>query len=110
MLLHHGSQIEDEAEAEAYFSDLVNISQPGFAPPEAPPRPVSPSGYLQRSGVKDEALGTKPEWVMPVVVQGGVWDMIKTVGRWKGEGWGSLWKGKITSRKMIPEQTKLTLV
>lgn len=50
-----------------------------------------------RSGVRDERYGTKPEWIMPVVVQGGVWDMIRTVGRWKGEGWASLWKGQLTT-------------
>ncbi|GAA5863945.1 hypothetical protein JCM8547_005289 [Rhodosporidiobolus lusitaniae] len=91
-------EIEDENEAEAYFEDLQNLAQPSFKPPTSvPPRPTSPSGYLQRSGVGDEALGTKPEWVMPIVVQGGVWDMIKAVGRWKGEGWASLWKGQLTS-------------
>ncbi|GAA5911373.1 hypothetical protein JCM6882_002359 [Rhodosporidiobolus microsporus] len=90
--------IEDENEAEAYFEDLQNVAQPSFKPPtQVPPRPTSPSGYLQRSGVGDEALGTKPEWIMPIVVQGGVWDMIKAVGRWKGEGWASLWKGQLTS-------------
>ncbi|GAA5949336.1 hypothetical protein JCM21900_005610 [Sporobolomyces salmonicolor] len=89
-------EIEDEAEAEAYFSDLASVAQPSFAPaPSA--RPTDPSGYLTRSGVNDSALGTKPEWVMPIVVQGGVWDMIKAVGRWKGEGWSSLWKGQLTS-------------
>ncbi|GAA6039613.1 hypothetical protein JCM8097_002213 [Rhodosporidiobolus ruineniae] len=91
-------EIEDEAEAEAYFEDLQNVAQPSFKPPtQLPPRPTSPSGYLTRSGVGDEALGTKPEWIMPIVVQGGVWDMIKAVGRWKGEGWASLWKGQLTS-------------
>ncbi|CEQ39340.1 SPOSA6832_00863 [Sporobolomyces salmonicolor] len=89
-------QIEDEAEAEAYFSDLASVAQPSFAPPPSA-RPTDPSGYLTRSGVNDSALGTKPEWVMPIVVQGGVWDMIKAVGRWKGEGWSSLWKGQLTS-------------
>lgn len=87
-------QLDDEAEAEAYFSDLQARGPSTFAPPlNEPPRPVSPSGYLARTGVNDDALGTKPEWVMPVVVQGGVWDMMKTLGRWKGEGWWSLWKG-----------------
>ncbi|SCV72768.1 BQ2448_4305 [Microbotryum intermedium] len=95
-LSFRGRRLEDEAEAEAYFSDLSNISRPGFKPPTsgAPPRSVSPSGYLRRDGVVDERSGTKPEWIMPVVVQGGVWDMIKHVGRWKGEGWASLWKGE----------------
>ncbi|BGP18891.1 hypothetical protein JCM10213_003010 [Rhodosporidiobolus nylandii] len=92
-------EIEDEGEAEAYFDDLQNVAQPSFKPPnlQLPPRPTDPSGYLQRSGVGDEVLGTKPEWIMPIVVQGGVWDMIKAVGRWKGEGWASLWKGQLTS-------------
>lgn len=89
-----GPQLDDEAEAEAYFSDLQARGQTSFAPPSgAPLRPVSPSGYLMRSGISDVGLGTKPEWIMPVVVQGGVWEMMKTVGKWKGEGWASLWKG-----------------
>jgi len=93
------SQIEDEGDAEAYFEDLRAASGPSFQPPGgsflAPPRPTSPGGYLTRGGVvgADSALGTRPEWIMPIVVQGGVWDMIKAVGRWKGEGWASLWKG-----------------
>lgn len=93
-------QLESEAEVEAYFQDLPNLgsNNSAFAPP-APERirPTSPSGYLMRSGVRDERYGTKPEWIMPVVVQGGVWDMIRTVGRWKGEGWASLWKGQLTT-------------
>lgn len=46
-------------------------------------------------------MGTKPEWIMPVVVQGGVWEMMRTVGKWKGEGWASLWKG---SKKLFPSE------
>ncbi|KAM0791671.1 hypothetical protein ACM66B_006264 [Microbotryomycetes sp. NB124-2] len=96
-------ELEDEAEAESYFADLDSgTGKPSLAhpPPSATdvaPRPTSPSGYLLRAGVKDERFGTKPEWVMPIVVQGGVWDMIRTVGRWKGEGWASLWKGQLTT-------------
>ncbi|KAK4052153.1 hypothetical protein OIV83_002448 [Microbotryomycetes sp. JL201] len=93
-------ELEDEAEAESYFADLDGAGRPSFAPPtgeDVAPRPTSPSGYLLRSGVKDERFGTKPEWVMPIVVQGGVWDMIRTVGKWKGEGWASLWKGQMTT-------------
>lgn len=88
-------QIEDEAEAEAYFSDLQSRPNSSFPNLNLPPRPTSPSGYLLRSGVNDEALGTKPEWIMPVVVQGGVWDMMRSVGKWNGEGWSSLWKGQL---------------
>ena len=92
--LLHAPQIEDEAEAEAYFSDLQSRPATSFPNLNLPPRPTSPSGYLLRSGVNDEALGTKPEWIMPVVVQGGVWDMMRSVGKWNGEGWSSLWKGQ----------------
>ncbi|GAA5894545.1 mitofusin complex protein UGO1 [Sporobolomyces salmoneus] len=93
--------IRDESEAEAYFSDLTSVSQPGFAPPSsssshlAPPlsspsvRTTDPSGYLTTI--------TRPEWVMPIVVQGGVWEMIKSISRWKGEGYGALWKGQLTT-------------
>ncbi|GAA5976750.1 hypothetical protein JCM5350_007236 [Sporobolomyces pararoseus] len=90
--------IQDENEAETYFSDLGSTfqSQPGFAPPTttsnssylAPPKPTDPSGYLPVS---------RPEWVMPIVVQGGVWEMIKSLTRWKSEGFKSLWKGQFTS-------------
>ncbi|BGP37520.1 hypothetical protein JCM10449v2_001426 [Rhodotorula kratochvilovae] len=91
-------EIDDEGDAEAYFEDLRAASAPAFQPPPGsalPPRPTSPGGYLTRGGV--DALGTRPEWIMPIVVQGGVWDMIKAVGRWKGEGWASLWKGQLTT-------------
>lgn len=101
-------QLDDEAEAEAYFSDLQARGQTSFAPPsfDKAQRPISPSGYLLRSGISDAAMGTKPEWIMPVVVQGGVWDMMKTLGRWKGEGWASLWKG--ASALSPAQQARLT--
>lgn len=83
-------QSDDEQEAEAFFDDV----QQRQSPTNLPPRPISPSGYLLRTGVNDAPLGTKPEWVMPVVVQGGVWDMMRTVAKWKGEGTSSLWKGQ----------------
>lgn len=34
---------------------------------------------------------------MPVVVRGGVWEMIKAVARGK-EGWAGLWKGECMLR------------
>ena len=98
LIILHATQIEDEAEAEAYFSDLQSRPTSSFPNLNLPPRPTSPSGYLLRSGVNDEALGTKPEWVMPVVVQGGVWEMMRSVGKWSGEGWSSLWKGPFAVR------------
>ncbi|GAA5838719.1 hypothetical protein JCM3766R1_001570 [Sporobolomyces carnicolor] len=98
--------IQDENEAEAYFADLSSVSQPAFQPPPpsssgrlAPPssiRPTDPSGYLSGNDLDLGEL-TRPEWVMPIVVQGGVWDMIKAIARWNGEGYRSLWKGQLTT-------------
>lgn len=92
-------QLEDEDQVEAYFSDLQSQSRTGGVTPTLllPPRSTSPSGYLRRSRANDATFGTKPEWIMPVVVQGGVWDMMRTLSKWKGEGWSSLWKGQLTT-------------
>lgn len=90
-------QLDDEGQVEAYFSDLQSRGNSTVPTLLLPPRPTSPSGYLRRAGVHDELLGTKPEWIMPVVVQGGVWDMMRTLSKWKGEGWASLWKGQLTT-------------
>ncbi|KAK9897297.1 mitochondrial carrier [Cystobasidium minutum MCA 4210] len=53
------------------------------------------SGYIVRRSIFESA--TKPEWILPFTVTGGVWDMMKAIGRWKGEGWWSLWKGQLTT-------------
>lgn len=91
-------QLEDENDA--YFSDMspggttsgLPLALPLDQPAEGPVDP--PRVRLTRPGPAPHQFADKPEWIMPVVVQGGVWDMIKTVGRWKGEGWASLWKGE----------------
>lgn len=53
------------------------------------------SGYIIRRSIFESA--TKPEWILPFTVTGGVWEMMKAIGRWKGEGWWSLWKGQLTT-------------
>lgn len=53
------------------------------------------SGYIVRRSIFESAA--KPEWILPFTVTGGVWEMMKAVGRWKGEGWWSLWKGQLTT-------------
>lgn len=49
-----------------------------------------------RRNLNDEVEGTKPEFVMPIVVKGGVLEMMKAVGRGK-EGWFGLLKGTFTT-------------
>lgn len=53
------------------------------------------SGYIIRRSIFETS--TKPEWILPFTVTGGVWEMMKSIGRWKGEGWWSLWKGQLTT-------------
>jgi fusion and transport protein UGO1 len=53
------------------------------------------SGYIVRRSIFESS--TKPEWILPFTVTGGVWEMMKAIGRWKGEGWWSLWKGQLTT-------------
>jgi fusion and transport protein UGO1 len=36
---------------------------------------------------------TRPDYVIPVGSADGVWAMMKTLGRFRGEGWLALWKG-----------------
>lgn len=91
-------QLEDENDN--YFSDVspggTTTRLPLAHPLDQPLEPGAdqPRARVGRPGPTPQQFADKPEWIMPVVVQGGVWDMIKTVGRWKGEGWASLWKGK----------------
>ncbi len=47
-----------------------------------------------RKSVLDD--GARPEFVVPVVFTGGVWEMIKAIARGR-EGWLGLWKGAFTT-------------
>lgn len=44
-----------------------------------------------RKDVTEES--TRPDYVIPVGSVDGVWAMMKTLGRFRGEGWLALWKG-----------------
>lgn len=57
-------------------------------------------GYVIRRSVLEE--GTRPEYIIPVGSADGVWGMIKRIGRFRGEGYLALWKGKIRLEKSRP--------
>ncbi|KAL0950756.1 hypothetical protein HGRIS_007524 [Hohenbuehelia grisea] len=84
---------DDDANADSYFAD------PSTASARHPPvRPVDDQGYpIRRSILEEEA---RPEYIIPVGGADGVWNMIKRVGRFRGEGWFALWKGLLTSCTM----------
>jgi fusion and transport protein UGO1 len=71
---------EADEGASAYFEDA------------AAPRRADSAGYVVGNSVGD--ADARPEYVVPVVVKGGVWEMMKAVGRGK-EGWLGLWKGTL---------------
>ena len=71
---------------EAYFAD-----EDGSTSRVNTPRPTDDRGYVIRQNLSD--IGTKADYVIPLGTVDGVWSMMKQVGRWKPEGWLSLWKG-----------------
>ncbi|PWN92530.1 mitochondrial carrier [Acaromyces ingoldii] len=94
-------ELSDEEEAEAYFRDLSNtpmrrpsVQTSARRSTGARRKRTDAAGYVVRRSIHED--GTRPEFVMPVVVRGGVWEMIKAVGRGK-EGWLGLWKGSLTT-------------
>ena len=68
-----------------------NMGAPMLSVTRAPPKETDAAGYIVRRSIFEQA--TKPEWILPFTVTGGVWDMMKAIARWKPEGWLGLWKG-----------------
>jgi fusion and transport protein UGO1 len=78
---------DDESGEESYFADPLN-SGPSRYPV---PRPADERGYVVRKNVMEES--TRPDYTIPMGSADGVWDMMKKLGRFRGEGWLALWKG-----------------
>ena len=85
---------EDDGEPEEAGADEYFREEGREEAPKAHPRRVDSGGYMVPDGVHDDEA--RPEFVMPVVVRGGVWEMMKAVARGK-EGWLGLWKGAVTT-------------
>ncbi|SPO21133.1 related to UGO1 - outer membrane component of the mitochondrial fusion machinery [Ustilago trichophora] len=101
------ADLSDEEDADAYFRDVTSKptrTDTSLYSGRKKRRMVDASGYVMRKSVYDQ--GARPEFVMPVVVRGGVWEMMKAVGRGK-EGWLGLWKGSLTS--FVLEVTSSTI-
>lgn len=86
----HTPKSSDESGEESYFADPSNPNSSTTARYSAQ-RPVDERGYVIRSSVLEDS--TRPDYIIPVGSADGVWSMIKKVGRFRGEGWLSLWKG-----------------
>jgi fusion and transport protein UGO1 len=87
------AQLSDDSGEDTYFADPAGPSRYAVA------RPADERGYIIRRSVME--VGTRPEFVIPVGSAGGVWDMIKRVGRFRSEGWLALWKGASATRSCI---------
>lgn len=85
------AEADDDADPDTYFRDM---SAPPSDKKQTSSRRTDDQGYVMRSGVDDG--DARPEYVMPLVVKGGVWEMIKTLARSR-EGWMALWKGTLTT-------------
>ncbi|WFD29617.1 hypothetical protein MSPP1_000627 [Malassezia sp. CBS 17886] len=82
----------DEDEPDRYFRELGE--PPAERAKEGAVRDVDAHGYVVPASQHDD--DARPEYMMPVVVRGGVWEMMKAVVRGP-EGWLGLWKGTLTT-------------
>jgi len=80
-------------ENDAYFADPSKLEAEAETRPA--PRLADERGYVVRQSVLEE--GTIPEYVMPTGTADGTWGMMKQLGRFRSEGWLSLWKGLLTT-------------
>lgn len=76
-------------ENDSYFADPHTLDEGSRS--SIPPMPADERGYIIRQSVLEEA--TMPEYVIPVGSAAGTWGMMKRLGRFRPEGWLSLWKG-----------------
>ncbi len=81
---------DSSIENDSYFADPHALDASTDSAP--PPRPADERGYIIRQSVLEE--GTIPEYIIPVGSAAGTWGMMKRLGRFRHEGWLSLWKGK----------------
>ena len=79
---------DEDDEPSKYFRDTTDDAA------HEPRRRVDEGGYVVPERRDDTS--TRPEFMMPVVVKGGVMEMIRAVVRGK-EGWMGLWKGALTT-------------
>lgn len=86
---------EDDALSDSSNDNDSYFTDPNVTPHTAALRPTDEQGYVVRRSVLEE--GTRPEYIIPVGSANGVWGMMRRVGRFRGEGWLSLWKGLLTS-------------
>ncbi|KAF9015033.1 mitochondrial carrier domain-containing protein [Cyathus striatus] len=85
----------EDALSDSSSNDDSYFLDPSVTVPRHPVMRTDEQGYVLRRSVLEE--GTRPEYIIPVGTADGVWDMMKRVGRFRSEGWLSLWKGLFTS-------------
>lgn len=90
---------EDEEDLETYFTQTRPPPRPSLG--SISKRSLSGSMATTTVPMQRTARKTKkdewPEYMLPVVIERGVTDMIRAMTRWRGEGILSLWKGQLTT-------------
>ncbi|EFP84089.2 uncharacterized protein PGTG_10467 [Puccinia graminis f. sp. tritici CRL 75-36-700-3] len=95
---------DDEESLDAYFTQVKPTLRPSIGSTISK-RTISGSTTntsKKKRGRKSNEMGGGgrerfPEWVLPVVVERGVTEMIRAISRWRGEGFLGLWKGQLTA-------------
>ncbi|KIK71412.1 hypothetical protein GYMLUDRAFT_149905 [Collybiopsis luxurians FD-317 M1] len=80
---------DSDGEDDSYFAD------PGATSSNRSPETLRDESISTRQRIYDD--DSRPEYIIPLGPQDGVWGMIKRIGSFRGEGWLALWKGLLTS-------------
>ncbi|OAV98911.1 hypothetical protein PTTG_05806 [Puccinia triticina 1-1 BBBD Race 1] len=96
---------EEDDSLDTYFTQVKPALRPSIGSTISK-RTISGSTSATRTRGEGEP-GTWPEWVLPVVVERGVGDMMRAISRWRGEGFLGLWKGQLTACVIDKVSSKL---
>ncbi|WAQ85159.1 hypothetical protein PtA15_5A733 [Puccinia triticina] len=101
--------LDEDEEDDSLDTDSFTQVKPALRPSigsTISKRTISGSTSATRTRGEGEP-GTWPEWVLPVVVERGVGDMMRAISRWRGEGFLGLWKGQLTACVIDKVSSKL---
>ncbi|PLW27935.1 hypothetical protein PCASD_17083 [Puccinia coronata f. sp. avenae] len=101
-------QEEDNDNLDTYFTQVKPPPRPSIGSTISK-RTTSGTGSVRGAGtgVRSRRGEVWPEWMLPVVVERGVGEMMRAVSGWRGEGILGLWKGQLTACVMDTVSAKV---